>query len=452
MFAPALVKKFVRFAVPSVISMWIFSLYTMVDGLFVAKGVGELALASVNIPAPSTSALFPLGMLFAAGASTVTAILLGQGKQEEACCVFTQNILTVTVVSVAVAILTLLNLDRVVAFLGATPSTWEYVRQYVAIIACFSPFFTVSYNLEVLVKTGGAPHISTIGVTSCALTNVGLDALFVLGFGWGVWGAALATGIAQVISTLIFLIYFVGGKRRLAFRPFRWNGSALRRILPIGLADAVTELSAGAVTFLFNHAILRHIGEGGLVSYTVIAYLNTLVLMTMTGIAQGMQPLVSYHFGKGEQQTCHRLFALALTTSGALALLSFFLCQVGGTQVFTLFLGADSALLADSVQALRIFSLSFLLLGFNVVSAAFFAALERPRFSFPLSTGRGLVVIAGCLMVLPVIWGQNGVWLAPAVSEGLCLLLAVVFLLVYFREACAEKEKSFSSLSQDLSI
>ena len=208
MFSPALVKKFLRFAVPSVISMWIFSLYTMVDGLFVAKGVGELALASVNIAAPCTSALFSLGLLFAAGASTVTAILLGQGKQEEACCVFTQNILTVAAISLVVTVLTLLNLDRVVAFLGATDSTREYVRQYVATIACFAPFFTVSYNLEVLVKTGGAPHVSTIGVTSCALINVALDALFVLGFGWGVWGAALATGLGQVLTLAVYLVYY----------------------------------------------------------------------------------------------------------------------------------------------------------------------------------------------------------------------------------------------------
>ncbi len=452
MFSPALVKKFLRFAVPSVISMWIFSLYTMVDGLFVAKGVGELALASVNIAAPCTSALFSLGLLFAAGASTVTAILLGQGKQEEACCVFTQNILTVAAISLVVTVLTLLNLDRVVAFLGATDSTREYVRQYVATIACFAPFFTVSYNLEVLVKTGGAPHVSTIGVTSCALINVALDALFVLGFGWGVWGAALATGIAQVTSTVIFLLYFLGGRRKLFFRPFRWNGSVFCRILPIGLADAVTELSAGAVTFLFNHAILRHIGEGGLVSYTVIAYLNTLVLMTMTGLAQGMQPLVSYHLGKGERRTCHRLLGLALTTAGALALLSFLLCQTGGRQVFTLFLGEESQLLGESVQALRIFSLSFLLLGFNVVAAAFFAAVERPGFSFPLSTGRGLVVIAACLMILPEIWGENGVWMAPAVSEGICLALGLLFFLLYFRRLPQREEQGMGALSRDFSV
>ena len=295
-------KKFLKFALPSIASMWVFSLYTMVDGIFVARGVGEAAMSAVNLSMPFTSLVFMVGILLATGTSTVISVALGRGELEEARDCFNQNLAVTGAASLLLTALVLLNLEKAALFLGATPDTLDYVKEYVGTIAVFAVFFTISYNLEIQVKANGAPQVSTVGVLSCAVMNTVLDALFVLGFGWGVWGAALATGLAQVVSTAVFAAYFLTHRERLRLGRFRPRPGLYRRILPLGLSEGLNELSNGLVIFLFNHTILRVIGEQALPTYTIISYVNTLVLMTMTGTAQGMQPLVSYALGAGRRQ------------------------------------------------------------------------------------------------------------------------------------------------------
>ncbi len=438
-----LIKRFFQFVIPSIVSMWIFSLYSMVDGMFVARGVGEHALAAVNLSLPFTSLVFTLGILLAAGTSTVISIALGEGALERARNYFNQNLCVTAAVSLLLTLLVLLNLERVALFLGATPSTLAYVKEYVGTIACFALFFTVSYNLEIQVKANGAPQVSTIGVLSCALMNVVLDWLFVMVLDWGVWGAAFATGLAQVTSTTVFLIYFLTHRQRLRLARFVPEPKVYCRILPLGLSEGLSELSNGIVIFLFNQAILRVVGEDAVVSYTIISYVNTLVLMTMIGTTQGVQPLVSFHLGAGERPVCHRLLAYGLALIAGFSVLFFAVGQLGAPAIVGLFLpdGAGGALFGYSVYALRRYAWCFLVVGFNVLLAGFFTAVERPVFSFSISFSRGLVLLAGCLTVLSTLFGEAGIWLAPLVSELLCLILTVWFSLRYVRSLRAAPRK-----------
>ena len=436
-----LVKQFFKFVVPSIVSMWIFSLYTMVDGVFVSRGVGEIALRAVNLSMPFTSFIFMVGILLATGTSTVISIALGKGDLERARGYFNQNLVVTGGASLLLTALVLGNLDTVARFLGATPDTLVYVKEYVGTIAVFAAFFTLSYNLEVQVKANGAPHISTVGVISCALMNVVLDALFVLVFHWGVWGAAFATGLAQVTSTAIFSGYFLTHRRRLRFQTFRWELSAYRRILPLGLSEGLNELSNGLVIFLFNHVILWVIGESGLTPYTIISYVNTLVLMTMTGIAQGIQPLVSFHLGAGERPVCHRLLRYGMALALALSVLFFLLAKTADGAIVGFFLDQTSPMFPYSVFALGLYAYSFLPLGINVVMAAFFTAVERPAFALSISLGRSLVLMSASLLLLSSLLGDTGIWLSTLCSELLCLALTAVCALGYRRSLAARERK-----------
>lgn len=426
-----LLKRFFRFVIPSIISMWIFSLYTIVDGVFVAQGVGDHALAAVNLSMPFTSVVFTLGILLATGTSTVISISLGQKDLDRARNYFNQNLWVTLGVSLLLGLVTLLNLERVALFLGATDSTLGYVKEYVGTIALFSAFFTISYNLEVQVKANGAPHVSTIGVMSCALMNVALDYVFVMRLGWGVWGAALATGLAQVTSCAVFLIYFLTHRERLRLGRFTPEPRVYRRILPLGVSDGLSELSNGLVIFLFNRVILAVLGEDAVVSYTIISYVNTLVLMTMIGIAQGLQPLASFHLGAGEKPVCHRLLRYALTLAAVLSVVCFAGVRLGGAGIVALFLEAGSPLTAPSIHALGRYAWVFLLMGFNVVLAAFFTAMEKPVYAFTISMGRSLVLLAASLFTMAALFGGEGIWLSPTVSELLCLGFTGFFCLRY---------------------
>ena len=413
--------------------MWAFSLYTMVDGIFVARGVGETAMAAVNLSMPFTSLIFTIAILLATGTSTVISIALGKDDLEKARDYFNQNLAVTALVSLALSVLALFNLENTARFLGATPDTLGYVKEYVATIAAFAVFFTISYNLEVQVKANGAPQISTVGVVSCAVMNILLDALFVLGFGWGVWGAALATGLAQVTSTAVFLIYFLTHTQRLRLRRFLPEMTVYRRILPLGLSEGLNEMSNGLVIFLFNRTILRIIGSRGLPTYTIISYVNTLVLMTMTGIAQGMQPLVSFALGSGKRQDCHRLLKYSIALVALSGLLFFSLGELGAPIAVAAFLSRDSAIFDYSVSALRMYACSFLVIGFNVIFAGFFTAMERPLPAFTISVSRSLVLLAVSLALMPLLFGDRGIWFSTLASELGCLVLTAAWAVSYFR-------------------
>ena len=434
-------KKFARYAIPSVASMWVFSIYTMVDGIFVARGVNSDALAAVNISLPFVNLMFAVGLIIATGTSTIVSITIGRGEGKRAKEIFSQNIVVACVLGGVFTALALIFLNPLLIFLGAAGATLEYARQYVGTIAWFAIFFIVSYNLEVQVKVDGAPHISTIGVTSCALMNVVLDYLFVMVFNWGVGGAALATGIAQATSTLIFALYFLFRGKKLRLTRFKPNPGIYRRIIPVGLADGITELSNGVIILLFNRTILALAGEGEVACYTVVSYINTLVLMTMSGIAQGMQPLTSLHFGMGDKAGVRRFLKYGIVSAIGLSAVFFAASQLGGAGVARLFFDASDPLLPYTADALRLFSVSFLMVGVNVVAAAYFASIERSKVSLFISFGRGLALLALSLLAMSRIFGMEGVWLAPAVSEGVCLIFSAIMLASVLGKSKGKKTK-----------
>ena len=414
--------------------MWAFSLYTIIDGIFVARGVGETAMAAVDLSMPFTSLVFAIGVALAAGTSTLISISLGKGDLDRARGLFSQNLAVTAAVSLVFTALALIFLEDIALFLGATADTLRYVEEYVGTIAVFAVFFTVSYNMEVQVKANGAPQISTVGVLSCGLMNVALDALFVLVFRWGVWGAALATGLAQVTSAVVFFVYFHTHRERLRLEPFRLDLGAYRRILPLGLPEGLNELSNGLVIFLFNRTILRVIGEQALPTYTIISYVSTLVLMTMTGTAQGMQPLVSWSLGAGRRRDCWRLMRYGAVTAALFALLSFALGELGAPLIVSAFLERDSDIFSYSVSALRAYACSFLVLGCNIIFAGASTAMERPGPAFLISVSRSLVLPAASLLILPALFGDWGIWTAPLVSELACLVLTALCALHWIRQ------------------
>lgn len=425
----SLLSQFLHFIAATVASLMVFSLYSIVDGLFVAKGVGEYAMSAVNLAVPFTNVLFSIAIIFAVGSSTIIAIYLGQEQGEKANGLFSQNLALLVAIGLTISVLVFVFLEPFARLLGARGVTLPYTVDYLKGLAPFAVCFIVSYNMEVLIKTDGYPKLAILTVIIGCLTNCVLDYLAIFVLNWGVWGAAVATGLSQLLTCVIYLTHFLRGHNTFHLVRFKMDWSIYKRLLPIGVADGVTELCNGVMIFLFNRIILQCLGDDGLVSYTIIAYVNTLIVNTMLGISQGSQPLISYHYGKEDTAGYRKLLRYGFTAVGIMTGVIFAAVMGLAPQVARLFLGVENApLVAASAGALRRYGLSYLLVGGNILMGGFLTAVEQPRGAISISVGRGLLFQATALVVLAYAVGGSAIWFAPVISEALCAVMAVWFL------------------------
>lgn len=426
----SLLKQFFHFSAATVASLMVFSLYSIVDGLFVARGVGEYAMTAVNLSVPFVNLLFSIAVIFAVGTSTIIAYLLGQKNAQSANKLFSQNLVTLVVIGVTISVLVLVFTEPLARLLGAEEVTLEYTIHYLQGLAPFAVCFMISYNLEVLVKTDGRPRLALVTVCVGCVTNCVLDYLAIFHWGLGIWGAAAATGLSQLLTCIIYLTHFLG--KHTTFHPvrFRMDWKIYRRLLPIGISDGLTELCNGLMIFLFNHTILRCIGTDGLVAYTIIAYANTLVINITMGVSQGSQPLISFQNGRGDGTAIGNLLRYGLRTMCGIAAVCFTVLFLAAPKLVAVYLPeAGAEMLTFATDAFRRYSLCYLPVGFNIYIAGLLTAMERPLPAVSISTGRGLILQGSILLLLAAVLGGGSIWFAPVISEVLCLGLSVFFLL-----------------------
>lgn len=447
-------SRFLQYVLPSVAAMWVYTIYTMADGIFVARGVGEQALAAVNLCMPMINGAFSMGILFAVGASTRASIFKGRGDTQESNRVFTLGAMTVASIGLLATLTVLLLLPQLARLLGADADTLPYVKGYLGIIGLFLPFYMTSYYLEVLVKADGFPKLAIKTSIAGALTNIVLDAIFVLVFHWGIEGAAVATGLSQAMTFSIYLRHFLARTplRKAAvsaangaaanaplptpaaanpgftFVRVRWQPQAVVRFAKLGLADCVTELSIGLCIFVFNRTLLAVSGSEGVVIYTVISYFGQLVLMTMMGINQGSQPLISYYYGRGKSDFCSYIFRLALCCAGVCAIVAFVIGFFCPAPIVNIYIdhGTNPELYARGIRAFRLYAPAFLPLGIVIPMMGYFTSLELPKQAMSISLGRGMLFAICALLLLAFLFGEPGIWISAVVSETCTLILALL--------------------------
>ncbi len=423
-------KEFFRFALPSTVSMLVFSSYTIVDGIFVAHGVGAAALAAVDIAMPFVNFMFALAIMLAVGTSTLCAIRIGEGKKEEANRVFSQNIFVVIAIAIVFTVLVNIFIDDIAVFLGSTAETHAYVTEYLRILSYFSVCFMTSYCFEVLVKTGGHPSVSIIGVGACALSNVVLDYVFIFIFNWGVMGAAVATGIAQTISLIIFASHFIRGRSNIRFKLAKPFLGIYKRIIPLGFSDFISEIALGLTIFIYNKALLEYVGNTGIIAYAVVMYISTLAMTLIQGVTQGMQPLVSISLGRDDVPACraYRRFALMSAVAAAAVVVS--LCLLFPEGIASLVLGKAGAEVGYTGESITKYVWAFLPAALNVVLIGYFTATARPRAAFAFSVLRGMVLSAVAVFTLAAIFGGDGIWFGALTSETACLIVMTGYLVI----------------------
>ncbi len=427
-FSDRLGRDFARFSVPCVLNLLVFSLYTIADGFFVSKYVGEAGLAAVNLSAPASYLLYSLGIAMAVGAGVLISTALGSGKGREADSLFTSNFCSTALLGVLLALLTLLFLDPICRLLGGEGAA--LTREYLGVLAPFFPFVMLEYSLEFLVKINGSPRYSLWVIVSTCLFNVFGDWLLMGPFGMGLGGAALATGVSQFLTAALFFMKIVTNKEgtfRLDFSQLRPELLLPGRFLRLGVADGSMELCNALRAWLYNLLLLRMNGTDAVAAGSLVNYAATLCFNVATGIAQGMEPLAAYHRGAERPAVLRRLLRLAFGTQ----LVCGFFCW-GAANLFTkefcaLFLEPSGGAFAMALPAVRRYSLAFLLLGCNVLSSAYLTAVQQPGQALAVSLCRGFL-LHGTLLVLFSLLLPDAFWHAAALTELLTLFLSLRFL------------------------
>ena len=423
------IMEFAQYVSLNVMGMIGLSCYILADTFFVSKGLGTNGLAALNLAIPIYSFVNGSGLMIGMGGGIRYSIRQGQKEGEEANRVFTCAVYLAAVFAVFFVLLGIGCPGEIVRAFGADEHVYEMARTYLQVILLFAPAFLLNNVLLCFVRNDGAPQLSMAAMIGGSLSNIVLDWVFIFPCGMGIFGAAFATGLSQLLTCVMYLTHFLGKHTTFHLVRFRPDRHIYRRLLPIGVADGATELCNGLMIFLFNRTILRCIGQDGLVSYTIIAYINTLILNIMLGVSQGSQPLVSYHYGQRDRKGCRRLLQYGLVTLAGMTVLCFGAVQLFAPQIVHIFLGDNNAALSDvSVGALRRYGLCYLLVGFNVLMGGFLTAVEQPRPAICISTGRGLVLQAGALLALAALWGGEAIWFAPVISEVVCLVMALAFM------------------------
>ena len=423
-------KKFFKFIIPSIISMWVFALYTMVDGYFVANYVGEIEFSAVNISMPIITLFFAIGILLSIGTQARVGMCLGRGENQRANIIFTTSVLALLIIGITISTILFFSLDRVVSILGVTDTTVLLVKEYLSTVIPFGAFFMLSYQLEVMVKVDGSPHIAAFSVALAAISNVGLDYLFIVVFHMGIFGAALATGIAQTVSTVAFLLHFLKKSGRLKFTK-KLDFSVLKTTIPLGIGDAISEIALGFTVFLFNTNLLNVYGEDALVAYTVISYISVFVSVTMTGVAQGLAPLFSFNYGHRDYKKIKFYVLNGVISIVAIAAFFIVLLNFYAEPIVNLFLDEGSSLMGKTLEALGRYSWAYLFVGLNGLMVTFFASLGKGRMASVLSVLRTPIVISLMMYLTRYFLPDYMIWHVLAFAEAAVFPIGLYFLMKY---------------------
>lgn len=421
-------KRLLMFTLPSVIMMIFTSIYSVVDGLFVSNVVGSNALSSVNIIYPLAMVIGAFGFMLGSGGSAEVAKVMGMGKTQQANQYFTMLIIVVTILGVALSALGFVFIRPVSYLLGASELLIEDCVIYGRIMVAGSVAFMLQTMFQSFFMAAGKPQIGLILTIAAGLTNIVLDYLFVYVFRWGVGGAAAATVCSYVVGGILPVIYFaMPNKSSLRFCRTRFYPQILFYSCTNGSSEMMTNVSQSLITFLYNVQMMRLIGEDGVAAITVILYLSFVFMSIFIGFSMGVAPIVSYHYGAGHHDELKNLFSKSWKTIAASSLAMFLLAFVLSDTLAALFVGSHPELMEMTARGIKISALSFLFSGINVFGSAFFTALCNGPISAGISFMRSLFLQAGMIMLLPMLLGITGIWLAVGVAELITMAVTIAF-------------------------
>lgn len=428
-------RKLFLFTLPSVVMAIFTSVYTIVDGVFVSRVVGDSAFTGLNLIFPMLMILGAIGLMFGAGGSALIAKTLGEGDRERANGYFSFFLIVIAIAGVVFAALVFALLRPVAELIGkrASREAVEYSILYGGVCLIGLPFLMLQYSFQSFMLTAEKATLGFFVTVIAGVTNAILDATFILGFHWGLAGAAAATVVGQVLGGLIPVLYFARKNNSLLHitKPrFEWR--ALVKACTNGSSEFLTNISAAIVNMLYNMQLLRLAGDSGVNAFGVIMYENTVFMGIFFGYAMGVAPAVGYHFGAQNRKELHNLLKKSLLLVGVAGLV-LALCSVGLSSPFAHIFAKEESVYVLTRDGIRIYSVAYVMMGFGVFASSFFTALNNGFISALISFLRTCVFQCGAILLLPLLWDITGVWISTAVAEALSLAVCI-FCFVFMRK------------------
>jgi putative MATE family efflux protein len=425
-------KLLVQYSVPAIIASVATSLYNIVDSIFIGRGVGAMAIAGLAISFPLMNLVIAFCTLIAVGGATISSIFLGQKNIDRATDVVNNVCLMCLIHAVVFGGLTLLFLDEILYFFGATDETISYAREFMTVILYGTPISYVFIGLNNLMRATGYPRKAMVSALISVAANVALAPIFIFHFGWGIKGAAFATICAQSVACVWVVWHFVSKSSfvHLKLRRRWFTPGIIKRIYAIGLSPFLMNICACVVVIFINKALLDYGGDAGNLSVGAYGILNRTTMffvMIVFGVTQGMQPILGFNYGAGQWERVTRtlrigiLLGVAITTTGCI------ITELMPDTVSRLFT-IDETLIDIARRGFRIYFIFYPVVGCQIVIQNFFQSVGKPKLSIFLSLTRQLLFLIPFLIILPRYYGVDGVWASMCASDLIAFIFAIATL------------------------
>lgn len=414
-----------NFSIPAIIGMLVNSLYNIVDRIFLGQGVGRIAIAATTVAFPIMIVLMAVSMLIGIGATSLISIRLGEQKIEEAERI-AGNATTMFIILPAICtIIFEMFPDQILTLFGSSPTVLPYAKEFLRIIMLGSVFGAISMGMNNFIRAEGNPTRAMSTQILGAVINIILNYLFVMRLGFGIKGSAMATVIAQFVSAMWVLSYFMGGNSLVKIRLKNMipNFRVLMGIIAIGFAPFAMQLANSVQNVILNKTLHHYGGDLALSAVGIVMAIGTIMIMPLIGLNQGAQPIIGYNYGAKQYSRVKETLKIAILAATCFCVAGFLVIRLWAAEIVTLFTGTDVALTSLATHALKTFFLVLPIVGFQIVCAGYFQAVGKALQSAVLSLSRQVLFLIPLLLILPKFWGLEGAWRTPPIADVLSVLL-----------------------------
>lgn len=434
-------RLFFKFAVPSIIGMLIVSIQMMVDGIFVANTQGASGLAAINLSMPIIQFTNSIAMMIAAGGGVYCSIALGKGKFKRANEIMSFTLKIFIIFLGGISLLGAMGINILTVVLGASDSLAPLVKAYLLTMLVLNIPYNIPIFTEGFIKIAGKPNLVFLSCIICLLGNVGLDYIFIVKLGMGVFGAALATCMANGTAGVVLMWNYFKDRSRLKIVKPKGSIYLLGKILYNGSSEMLTMVSSALSIFIFNYILIRRIGEIGVSALTIVFYVNTVVNICLFGLSQALQPIVSYNLGARRIEQIYQVMKTAFITGGGIGIVSFLIMKFNSRPIIEIFSKDNIELMELTGRALSFIIFQYLFSFINVTISSFLTAIEKPMESAAVAVCHSLICIVGLLIILPIFLGEIGLWLALPLGEILCMGVSIPLMLFSYGKIKLRIEK-----------